>query len=718
MELEAVKPYYTKQISDESIANAVQGVVSLRGSGTGLNVNHCGLTEEQIRMGGVLTLSCDSLTQKWYVFLKWSAQDGSKTSVGSLLVSDPQGMQCDRAEDISQELNWSCVSSHEWVGNVTTEAHLSKPSGSEHAARGSDIKFRVRPLGDTEAQDVVTAREEEPSLSEREALRIAREKQFNRIHPESKANGYLPSHVPVEYLPSYATMFPSPNQSTSQKAEQQALTIGEELLREEEEEKQRAEKKKAKKKRAKAKEKAKKVKGGVDIAAAEQEVAPGSRSSMEKEDVKGDDEAEEGAKAALDAGHEDLRESCVETPGEGEWEELFHLEEHSPPVDPQPPPCSPQPSTRALTHDHLDHERRPHHADQEVPDHDQLSLNSTGNKAAPIPVSASRMAATASKPPAHEGSHRSSLGKDSDSLSERDSPYLRAVQKNVSTGSLDASTGISTRYRAGTDTSVRGSLAARHPSSPRKPADSLRVPHAADSSSDYEFDLSENDDMPASSSAPGLVSVWSRSPISQYPPVGSSPRGGLPRVPSNEELESMSENDGVDEVCERARDRAILAANHNAATSRQEARLLRGALEDSEREVSRLTGAMEESKRERDRFWRLYTEQSTLNQRMKGADCGGMGLTELTALQVSLEAGLERVRLARTEAEVRSRIEAELSGRKVPDDKLCVVCTENEKEVILLPCKHRCLCQGCADQIGLGLCPMCRAPIEQLIVPF
>ena len=95
-----------------------------------------------------------------------------------------------------------------------------------------------------------------------------------------------------------------------------------------------------------------------------------------------------------------------------------------------------------------------------------------------------------------------------------------------------------------------------------------------------------------------------------------------------------------------------------------------------------------------------------------------MGVDELRALQATLEASLEKVRTARTEAEVRARLEAEMGSHKVAEENLCVVCSEREKEVILLPCKHRCLCQICADQIGLGLCPMCRAPIEQLIVPF
>ena len=45
---------------------------------------------------------------------------------------------------------------------------------------------------------------------------------------------------------------------------------------------------------------------------------------------------------------------------------------------------------------------------------------------------------------------------------------------------------------------------------------------------------------------------------------------------------------------------------------------------------------------------------------------------------------------------------------------LCVVCEDAKKSVLLLPCKHICTCQGCAE--GLGACPICRVPIEDRVV--
>ena len=43
----------------------------------------------------------------------------------------------------------------------------------------------------------------------------------------------------------------------------------------------------------------------------------------------------------------------------------------------------------------------------------------------------------------------------------------------------------------------------------------------------------------------------------------------------------------------------------------------------------------------------------------------------------------------------------------------CKVCLEAPKQVVLLPCKHRALCSGCATRIDS--CPICRAKVEDKI---
>jgi hypothetical protein len=55
------------------------------------------------------------------------------------------------------------------------------------------------------------------------------------------------------------------------------------------------------------------------------------------------------------------------------------------------------------------------------------------------------------------------------------------------------------------------------------------------------------------------------------------------------------------------------------------------------------------------------------------------------------------------------------------NENLCIVCEESKKQVILLPCKHICLCKKCAAGClfkTLNECPMCRAKIEDSLEVF
>lgn len=56
------------------------------------------------------------------------------------------------------------------------------------------------------------------------------------------------------------------------------------------------------------------------------------------------------------------------------------------------------------------------------------------------------------------------------------------------------------------------------------------------------------------------------------------------------------------------------------------------------------------------------------------------------------------------------------------EDKLCVICQDQEKCIMILPCRHLCICQNC--QINLlqrnnhahsGTCPICRKNVKQTI---
>ena len=46
----------------------------------------------------------------------------------------------------------------------------------------------------------------------------------------------------------------------------------------------------------------------------------------------------------------------------------------------------------------------------------------------------------------------------------------------------------------------------------------------------------------------------------------------------------------------------------------------------------------------------------------------------------------------------------------------CVVCMNHPKEVVLIPCAHRCMCASCANRVDR--CPICRQVIDQRLQVF
>ncbi|XP_047129389.1 uncharacterized protein LOC124809366 [Hydra vulgaris] len=51
----------------------------------------------------------------------------------------------------------------------------------------------------------------------------------------------------------------------------------------------------------------------------------------------------------------------------------------------------------------------------------------------------------------------------------------------------------------------------------------------------------------------------------------------------------------------------------------------------------------------------------------------------------------------------------------------CVVCTVNERNALVMPCRHFLFCQPCIQQVqknNTTHCPTCRGPITSIIEPF
>lgn len=49
----------------------------------------------------------------------------------------------------------------------------------------------------------------------------------------------------------------------------------------------------------------------------------------------------------------------------------------------------------------------------------------------------------------------------------------------------------------------------------------------------------------------------------------------------------------------------------------------------------------------------------------------------------------------------------------IEDRDLCKICLENELDILVMPCKHLCLCAVCSA--NLEKCPMCRTHITEFV---
>lgn len=47
------------------------------------------------------------------------------------------------------------------------------------------------------------------------------------------------------------------------------------------------------------------------------------------------------------------------------------------------------------------------------------------------------------------------------------------------------------------------------------------------------------------------------------------------------------------------------------------------------------------------------------------------------------------------------------------DENVCVICRDEQKNVVLMPCRHLCLCVTCTGSVRI--CPLCRKPIKNIL---
>lgn len=78
-------------------------------------------------------------------------------------------------------------------------------------------------------------------------------------------------------------------------------------------------------------------------------------------------------------------------------------------------------------------------------------------------------------------------------------------------------------------------------------------------------------------------------------------------------------------------------------------------------------------------------------------------LQELQAYERQVKNALERIEKAKQNLE---------------EEKLCVICRENPKEVLMMPCRHLCVCKDCGYRVELTCCPLCREATSERLTVF
>jgi E3 ubiquitin-protein ligase MUL1 len=94
--------------------------------------------------------------------------------------------------------------------------------------------------------------------------------------------------------------------------------------------------------------------------------------------------------------------------------------------------------------------------------------------------------------------------------------------------------------------------------------------------------------------------------------------------------------------------------------------------------------------------------------------CGGVGLVIVAILARRWWRERERRLVQQTDRRRRGTFRKKRQNvqRAQPSEsQQCVVCCENQREIILLPCGHVCLCENCSERIE-DYCPVCRTAIE------
>jgi len=108
---------------------------------------------------------------------------------------------------------------------------------------------------------------------------------------------------------------------------------------------------------------------------------------------------------------------------------------------------------------------------------------------------------------------------------------------------------------------------------------------------------------------------------------------------------------------------------------------------------------------------RLRKERDKLRMRVKellGLELKDKNMAQLEAIESELKQGLLKV------GKEKEKLVSNMLNEE-EEKRLCVVCQTSTKSVLLMPCRHMCLCAECSRNNAMTKCPLCRKAIEQKV---
>ena len=171
-----------------------------------------------------------------------------------------------------------------------------------------------------------------------------------------------------------------------------------------------------------------------------------------------------------------------------------------------------------------------------------------------------------------------------------------------------------------------------------------------------------------------------------------------------------------------AKDHQVNDLRSSAAERKQQMTALKKQLTAAEQRIAKL-----EVDRDSVEQWQQQATQAKLEVRalrnqvaqrdaqlQESSDLVETLMRAVAAANAAAEAAAVKAAAAQTAAAAAPNAAAQAALEELQTQNACVVCMHSTRSVLIQPCRHWCLCAGCAQENTFTSCPMCRGNVSHL----